>query len=392
MSMRSDGGPVADVLLGFVGALRSAGLQPGPDEAAAFVAATAALGAHRRDHVYWAGRACLSRRPEDLARYDAVFAAYFDTAGDLGSPVPWPVSATRASAHPDEQDGPGQEPAALPTASRAERLRAADLARLQALSAQDRAAVYALLAEAARRRPRRRAHRGQPGGHARIDVRRSVRVALRYGGEPVRLRHLRPGTAPRRVVFVVDVSGSMHAYAQSYLLGAAALLRAVERVEVFTTGTRLTRVTPAMRGGDLWAAPAAAAAQIPDWHGGTSLGHCLRQLTSARTRSALRGALVVVLSDGWERGSTTGLTQAMARLSRLARRVYWGSPHAGATGFEPGTAGLRAAMPYVDRLLPAATVGDLVAVLNLLADPSLPVLSERPPPVSSRRDRGGSGA
>lgn len=361
--------PLADALAGFVRALRAAGIDRGPDETAAFLSAVALLGADRREHAYRAGRATLCRRHEDLATYDAVFRAYFGGGDDRPGPALPAGVADRDGPVPDDDRGPAGEPAPLATASRRERLRATELTRLTGLSAADHAAAFDLLVSATRTRPRRRARRGHPAPNGRVDLRRSVRAALRTGGEPARLRHRRPGRAPRRVVLVVDVSGSMHAYAAAYLLGAAAVVRGLERVEVFTTGTRLTRVTPALRGGDLLGAPRSAAARVPDWHGGTSLGRCLHQLVSTRTRAVLRGALVVVLSDGWERGSTAELMTALRRLRRLARRVYWASPHAGRVGYAPQTAGLQAALPYVDQLVAARTVADLTAVLGLLAGP-----------------------
>lgn len=365
-------GSLADALIGFGLALRAAGLDRGPDETAAFLSAVARLGADRREHAYLAGRATLCRRHEDLATYDAVFRAYFGPGlrHDRPAPAAGATGADRDAPAPDD-DHPARhgegDPVPAPTASRRERLRMTDLTRLQGLTAADRAAAVELLVAATRHRPRRRARRGRPAPHGRVDLRRSVRAALRTGGEPARLRHRRPGHAPRRVVLVIDVSGSMHAYAAAYLLGAAALVRGLERVEVFTTGTRLTRVTPALRGGDLIGAPRAAAAMVPDWHGGTSLGRCLHQLASARTRGALRGALVVVLSDGWERGSTAELAAAMRRVARLGKRVIWASPHAGAAEYAPRTAGLRAALPFVDHLVAARSVADFADLLGMLA-------------------------
>lgn len=358
---------LTDALAGFVRALRAAGIGGGVDETATFLAAVALLGADRREHAYLAGRAVLCRRLEDLATYERVFAAYFGDARARPAPMGAPAGTRDAPTPDGDGDGDGGDPAALATASRRERLGATDLSRLATLSADDRDAAFALLVAATRSRPRRRVRHGRPASHGRVDLRRTVRGSLRSAGEGVQLRHRGPGSVARRVVVVVDVSGSMHGYAQGYLLGAAALTRGLERVEVFTTGTRLTRVTPALRGGELLGAPRAAAALVPDWHGGTSLGQCLTQLTSARTRSAVRGALVVVLSDGWEQGSTTELSDAMRRLRRLTRRVLWVSPHARLAGYVPQTAGLRAVLPHVDRLVGARTVADLAEVARLLA-------------------------
>jgi uncharacterized protein len=215
----------------------------------------------------------------------------------------------------------------------------------------------------------RRSIRRRPGGRAGIDPGRTMRAMLRAGGEPAVLAHRRRRTKPRRLVLLVDVSGSMAPYADWLLRFAHAAVRVRPlATEVFTVGTRLTRVTRALRLRDPEAALRAAAVTVPDWSGGTRLGESLRAfLDRWGQRGAARGAVVVIFSDGWERGGAELLGSQAARLRRLAHSVIWVNPHKGKDGFEPETAGMRAALPHVDSLVAghsAAALADLVATLR----------------------------
>jgi uncharacterized protein with von Willebrand factor type A (vWA) domain len=176
---------------------------------------------------------------------------------------------------------------------------------------------------------------------------------LRAGGEPVRLLRRRPRPRPRRLVLLVDVSGSMAPYADGVLRFAHAAVRCRPRAtEAYSLGTRLTRITPALRQRDAEAALAAAGALIPDWRGGTRLGDGLRTfLRRDGHRGMARRAVVVVFSDGWERGDASQLAAAAAHLARLAYRVIWVSPHAGRPGFAPLAGGLAAVLPHLDALV-----------------------------------------
>jgi uncharacterized protein len=195
-----------------------------------------------------------------------------------------------------------------------------------------------------------------------------MRIMLRAGGEPIVLARWRRRQKPRRLVLLVDVSGSMAPYADWLLLFAHAAVRVRPyATEVFTVGTRLTRVTRALRLRDPDAALAAAARTVPDWSGGTRLGESLRAfLDRWGQRGAARSAVVVIFSDGWERGGAELLGEQAARLRRLAHAVVWVNPHKGKEGFTPETAGMLAALPYVDALVgghSAQALTDLVAVL-----------------------------
>ena len=351
-------------LVGFARTLRAAGVAVGPDRVHAMVAATEHLDVTRRQDVYWAGRLTLCGSPEDLERYDRAFAAYF--AGDTAPPVRRVQSANveRAVAVPGrERDGgpPGDEDASVATASRLEVLRHRDLA---ALSAGDRETVRRLIAAIDPVGEPRRSRRHRSAGRGGLDARRTVRALLRRGGEPARLERRARRIRPRRLVLVVDVSGSMQPYADPLLRFAHAAARRRAGTEVFTLGTRLTRVTREMRGRDASAALSAVSRAVPDWSGGTRLGELLQAfLDGWGQRGVARGAVVVIASDGWERGDAAQLGTQMARLHRLAHRVVWVNPHRGQPGYAPMTAGMLAALPHVDDFVD----GHSLAALERLA-------------------------
>ncbi|GII76816.1 VWA domain-containing protein [Sphaerisporangium rufum] len=343
---------VIATLAGFAGTLRAAGVAADQERAAAFLRACAQLGAGERMAVYWAGRLTLCARPEDLPRYDRCFTAYFGGERPRpGRPAQPAVTVIRHTLAPPSGHGAPPDEAedrtAAATASRAETLRHRDVARL---TPAELAEVHRMLALLHARRERRRSRRLTPARAGRPDARRTVREALRRGGEPDRLRRRAPRTRPRRVVMLVDVSGSMAPYADTLLRFAHALVRAEPRAtEVFSVGTRLTRITPGLRHRDPGRAMREVSAAIPDWSGGTRLGEELKAFLDRGPGA--RGAVVVIASDGWERGDPALLGRQMARLSRLARRVIWVNPHKGQEGYRPLTGGMRAALPYCQALV-----------------------------------------
>jgi uncharacterized protein with von Willebrand factor type A (vWA) domain len=322
-----------------------------PDRVEAMLAAVAALDVLDPTDVYWAGRLTLCSGPDDLDRYDAAFAAWF--AGEAPRPTrsaPPEQLRTAVTAPLDPGAGTGDDAEQTDLAARAsadEVLRHRDVADLTAGEREHLRRLFALLAPASPMRPARR-RRPSPAGS--VHPARTVRRALRTGGEVTRLMHRRPHPRPRRVVLLVDVSGSMTPYADALLRFAHAAVRAHPVVtEVFTIGTRLTRVTREMRLRDPDRALAASGAAIPDWSGGTRLGEVLKAfLDRWGQRGTARGAVVVVCSDGWERGDTGLLADQMARLRRLAHTVVWVNPHKGRIGYEPLTGGMQAALPSVD--------------------------------------------
>ena len=346
---------VVDTVLGFARTLRHAGVTASPDRVEAMLAALGSLDVLDPGAVYWAGRLTLCAGPDDLDRYDAAFAAYF-----AGERPRAPQTAGRpevrlaASAPVDSGTGDGDDDTEAPDlavqASADEVLRHRDVAGLTPAEREHLRRLFALLAPAAPMRPSRRRRPSPQGG---VHPARTVRRALRSGGEVTRLLHHRTQARPRRVVLLVDVSGSMTPYADALLRFAHAAVRArPASTEVFTIGTRLTRVTRELRLRDPDRALAASGAAIPDWSGGTRLGEVLKAfLDRWGQRGTARGAVVVVCSDGWERGGTELLAEQMVRLRRLAHSVVWVNPHKGRAGYEPLTGGMQAALPSVDHFV-----------------------------------------
>ncbi|MGH9087534.1 MAG: vWA domain-containing protein, partial [Acidimicrobiales bacterium] len=218
-----------------------------------------------------------------------------------------------------------------------------------------------------RRRTRRRRPARRRGDWP--DLRRTVRQALRTGGEPINRRWLAPGDRPRRVVFLCDVSGSMAPYARALLRFLHVAVAGRRRVEAFTIGTRLTRVTRALSQHDPDAALAGAADAVPDWSGGTRLGEALAEFNDRwGIRGLARGAVVIVLSDGWDRGDPAALGREMARLRRVAHRVVWVNPLKGTPGYAPLVRGMAAALPHVDQFVEGHSLASLEALALVLDD------------------------
>ncbi|WP_413760152.1 vWA domain-containing protein [Streptomyces sp. MMBL 11-3] len=357
------------VLVGFARALRAAGVDAGPDRVQALIGALDVLGPGARSDVYWSGRLTLCGSRDDLERYDRVFAAYFGGAGSAGG-VARGVPATRLrvtlrDAGPAPRRGDEGARDAVPTAvlaSAAEVLRHRDIAEL---TEAERSQLHRLLAVFALPGESRRTARLRPARRGAVDPRRTVREVLRRGGELAPPRRRARAVRPRRVVLLVDVSGSMAAYADALLRFAHAAAHGGRvRTEVFTIGTRLTRVTRELAHRDPDTALAAVASAVPDRHGGTRLGELLRAfLDRWGQRGMARGAVVVVLSDGWERGDPGLLAAQMRRLHRLAHRVVWANPRKARLGYAPLAAGMAAALPSVD----AFVEGHSLAALERLA-------------------------
>lgn len=332
-------------MTGFARTLRAAGVAADHERTQNLLRALAHLDVTAREDVYWAGRLTLCAGPDDLPRYDRCFAAYFGglRARD-GRTAARPV--TRYSAGTDRgEGGDGPEEALAATASTLDVLRHRDVARL---SDAERAEVHRLLALLRGQRRQRRSRRYAPSHRGRLDQRRTIREALSRG-EVARLRYRAHTVKPRRVVMLVDVSGSMRPYAETLLRFAHALARNEPRAtEVYSVGTRLTPITAELSHRDPDTAMRLVSAAIPDWSGGTRLGEELKEFLSVRHA---RGAIVVVASDGWERGDPALLGTQMSRLARQAYRVIWVNPHKGQADYQPLTGGMRASLPYIDDLV-----------------------------------------
>lgn len=363
-------------LVGFTVVLRSAGLAVTTDRVAAFLQAADALDVTSRMQTYWAGRITLCSDPDDLPRYDQAFEEWFTPRQggrtrviDERKPPPPRLAAltpvTRDSTDTEDDDGP--PPMVHAHASGTEVLRHRDLAEL---SAAEREHLRRLLALLRPRLPQRASRRLRPSRHGPPDPGRTLRSALRNQGELRAL--LRRDSSPRnrKLVLLVDVSGSMEPYADALLRFAHVVVRrAPGAVEVFTLGTRLTRITRELRMRDADRALAAAGRAIPDWSGGTRLGEVLRAFVDRwGQRGAARRAVVVVFSDGWERGETDMLGTQMSRLHRLAHRIVWVNPHAGKAGYAPVQGGIVAALPYLDDLLAGHSLATLEELLKVIRD------------------------
>jgi uncharacterized protein with von Willebrand factor type A (vWA) domain len=337
-----------EVLLGFARALRAAGVAVTADRERTFLEAAAAVGLEDRAGTYWAGQATLCASPADLERYDQVYAAWFGgertTTGARRDPA-------RGAAQADLSEGAGvaEDPEGdliRAVASATEVLRHRDVGTL---TSAERARLAAMFTQLRPRAPRRPAHRHTPYRRGVVDARRTLREELRRMGEPGPVAWRRRGSRPRRVVLLVDVSGSMSAYADALLRIAHVYAATGLPVEVFTLGTRLTHVTRCLRQRDPERALVACGNTVPDWSGGTRLAEGLRVFLDRWGRRGMaRGAVVVLFSDGWERDQPEALGEQMRRMRTLAHRVVWVNPHRGKPGYQPVQQGIVAALPHID--------------------------------------------
>jgi uncharacterized protein len=316
-------------LTAFGRALRAEGVPVGTGRIVSFCRAAALLSP---EDLYWAGRATLLGRREQIPVYDRVFSAFFGGEETASPPRP-----RRAPVVIEEE---------LALASPIELLRHKSFARC---SREELEQLAALLAQLRLSVPRRRTRRLTPARSGVPDLRRTLRRSFRTGGEPLERRFRARRRRRRRLVLVLDVSGSMADYSRALLVFAHAALRTDRRWEAFCFGTRLTRVTRALAASRPDEALERAAAEVVDWNGGTRIGECLKQLLDEYGhRGLVRGAVVVLCSDGLEIGDPVLLAEQMARLSRLAYRVIWLNPLKGDEAYEPLARGMQAALPYVD--------------------------------------------
>lgn len=362
-------------MTGFARALRANGVAADPTRLATALEALTRIDPLDARQVYWAGRVSLCAEPDDLPRYDALFDTWFrgalpPRAERAADGRPGAVLQLRGLGHRDagdEGEDDAEQDALRTAASGQESLRRRDLAELTDAERDEVAQLIALLGP---RLGRRRSRRTRSGGRDAVDVRATVRRMVADGGEIATLERLRPRVRPRRLVLLVDVSGSMGPYADALLRFAHAAARvAPTTTEAFTLGTRLTRVSRQLRLRDPDQALRAASTAIPDWSGGTRLGETLQAfLDRWGQRGTARGATVVVASDGWERGDASLLGEQMHRLARLAHRVVWVNPHRGKSGFAPVTAGMAAALPHCDDFLAGHTLDALHTLADVIAD------------------------
>ncbi len=371
--------------------LRARGVPVGFTAIEDFIHALEALPPTSRGSLYWSARICLVRRHSELAVFEAVFNAVFDDAvlqldpnarrKPLTPPPPRAddsLVSVPGKDSPEEEEGTGLPWATLPTTVGdsedsdssigipqrlpSELVGLADVPFENLAEADQQALVDALRARLAQWPTRRsRRSRPDPAGH-RIALRATVARSRRTGWEPIDLVHERQVWKPRRVVMLCDVSQSMQAQATAYLHLMRALAMNSE-AEVFAFATHLTRLTSVLSHRSAEVAIEEASAKVVDRFGGTRIARNIHQMLSSHHGGAVRGAIVIIASDGWDTDEPEQMTAAMTRLTRRAHRVIWMNPRASAEGFEPTVASMAAALPFCDQLLPANTFRDLEAVV-----------------------------
>ncbi len=353
--------------------LREAGLEIGPGRVADALRALDAVDLARQEDVYFSLRQTLVSRHDELDLFDRAYSAWF-----LRAPVLPPVrqrssteTLTRVGEAPvdrlragdvDEQPG---DPLEL-GASGQELLRDKDFAEL---TGDELRRVRELIARIARIRPQRVSRRRTADARGdRLDVRRLIRRSLRTGGDPLDRPLRARKDVPRKLVVLCDVSGSMDSYARALLLFLHAVVGAGRGVEAFAFGTRLSRLTPDLATRDPDAALARCTEAVVDWGSGTRIGASLREFNEIYGRRALsRGAIVLIVSDGWEREDPDLVGREMAKLARAAYAVIWVNPLKGNPEYQPLAGGMRAALPYVDRFLPGHNLRSLEELAAVLA-------------------------
>ena len=367
--------PLVGVLVRFARELRAAGLPVGSGDILDYCSATGALDASDLVDLYWAGRATLVSRRDHIPVYDQVFRRFFTGGSDpllqmltLKAQVTAQTDAVlEVPATEPDGEGPQEEQATLGLmASDAEALRHKAFA---ACTPEELAAVHRIMARIRLTPPKRRTRRTRPAGSGRSpDLRRTVRASLRRGGEPDELLWRRRKVRLRPLILILDVSGSMADYSRHLLQFAYSAKRAADRVEVFCFGTRLTRITRALDHRRPDDALELAAQTVFDWEGGTRIGASLDAFVKDWGRRGLcRGGIVVICSDGLDRGDPEVLARAMERLARLSYRVVWMNPHKGDNqDFRPSTLGMMVADPHVDLTLSGHDLSSLEELAALL--------------------------
>ena len=370
--------------------LHEAGVPVTPDRLARFAQALVLVRPVSRRRLYCTARAVLVSDPAQFAAFDAVFDAVFGSIVAL--PEPPPEDARRFPVPPDDRPAAdrrdGAEGAAPPAGAggvgAAERRRSRATSRCRwrratrsgcAASASTRSSpaswprstrLMTRLRIAAPARRTRRAVRDRRGEH--IDLRRTLRASLRTGGDPIRLARRRRRVVRRRIVLLCDISGSMEPYARAYLQFLTCAVGSGPNAEAFVFATRLTRVTRALASRSPERAIQRAAAAAPDWSSGTRIGDALRAFNDRHGRRGMaRGAVIVILSDGWERGEPDLVGREMQRLARLAYRIVWVNPRVSASGFAPRAGGMAAALPHIDALVSGHSLDALGEVADAIA-------------------------
>ena len=363
---------LSETLIAFTATLRKAGVRADLHRVDMFFDALGQIAGAGLHTLYVCGRITLCTTIEEVRQYDACFKAFFlgndpdddrpDADGELISLRPSGALPKRGNSQSERE-----RREEIGAASDNEVLRRRNFS---SLSGDEERQVFELIARLRGAVASQKTRRFKPFHHGQINVRRTARAILSHAGEPRRLYKRAPRRRPRPRVLLVDISGSMAPYAGGLLRFAYAAFKCAARAtEVFTMGTRLTRVTPYLRGDDPSLAIEAASKAIPDWSGGTRIGEQLRLfLDQWGQRGMARGALVIIFSDGWERGGADLLREQMQRLRLLARRIIWSNPHKSSAGFEPLTAGMRAALPFLHDLVAGSSAAELATLIGYMGE------------------------
>lgn len=357
------------LVAGFVHVLRKGGMLVTVSQSTLFRAALNVVGLSRGIDVYWAGRSTLVLKQEHIPMYDAMFLAFFhhNTSGfsmrfdDVAEVIDQMASDDGG----DGGDGDGDQETEVLRFSPAERLYEKDFGDFDEAELREAERVMAgLRVQPATKRSRRRRRSNRGDVH---DLRRTVRAAMRRGGEPIDLLTTSPGERSRRLVVLLDISGSMERYARVLIRFAHAAVVGRGNVEVFALGTRLTRISRQLATRDPETAVAAAAGQVKDWSGGTRLGDALDAFVREwGIRGMARGSIVVILSDGWDRGEPETMAEAMERLHRLAHKVIWVNPLKAGPGYAPTAQGMAAALPHIDDFLEGHCLRSVTALADAI--------------------------
>jgi hypothetical protein len=370
------GSPPERIAVAFGRVLRGVGLRVPVSSIASFAEALSLTGLTDRSNVYWAGRATLVHRPEDAEWYDKAFRVFWDDArGAPAEPGTEPEHLTLAldddlgddDTGPDESEA-SDEPDLQLRFSATEVLRHKDFAECdhdELAQAQQLMARMRLMG--ATRRSLRLVATRAATDHP--DIRRTVRAAIRTEGEPFRRHFKAADERQRRLVLLLDVSGSMEPYARALLRFVHAAVAGRQRVEAFAIGTRLTRLTRELNTRDPDRALRAAGSRVADWSGGTRLGEGLVHFNDQwGVRGTARGAVVVILSDGWDRGDPELLAEQMQRLRRVAHRIVWVNPLKVTPGYAPLARGMAAALPHIDHFVEGHSVAAMEELTRVIAD------------------------
>jgi len=370
------GDPAERMTVGFVRVLRGLGVRVPTSATINFADAIGLVGMADRTAVFWAGRATMIQRPEDIPLYDTAFAIYWqqrhpENMRVEGEPPPITLAVDLDDDGDEPPDGEddGEEPGDIQALrfSRVEILAEKDFSDC---TDQELAELTQLMARLKFTNHTRRSRRQIPtkGRGDKPDLRRTVQYALRHHGEPYRRAHTTAASRPRRLVLLLDVSGSMETYARALIRFLHAATASRNRVEAFTMGTRLTRITRHLSDRDPDAALRRATPEVQDWAGGTRLGDGLAQFNDEwGIRGMARGSVVVILSDGWERGDASELGEQMERLHRVTHQLVWVNPLKASPGYEPLAAGMAAALPHVDLFVPGNSYRSLEQLAAILA-------------------------